>query len=150
MAIPESPESRPQDTPAGARTGHGLLQSTSVVSAMTLLSRITGLVRDIVLARFFGATLIMDAFIVANRIPEHAQTVFCGRGLFAGFCAGHGALSRKAQRGRSARVRRCDCRDAWSHPVRGHADRRFVCAGSRRNRSAGVHWRRRSFSKWRH
>ena len=85
MATPESPESAPQGTPAGTSTGHGLLQSTSVVSAMTLLSRITGLVRDIVLARFFGATLIMDAFIVANRIPNMLRRFFAEGAFSQGF-----------------------------------------------------------------
>jgi putative peptidoglycan lipid II flippase len=85
MATPESSESSPQDTPAAVSTGHGLLQSTSVVSAMTLLSRISGLVRDIVLARFFGATLIMDAFIVANRIPNMLRRFFAEGAFSQGF-----------------------------------------------------------------
>lgn len=37
---------------------------------MTLLSRLLGLVRDIVYARLFGATFLMDAFFVAFRIPN--------------------------------------------------------------------------------
>jgi putative peptidoglycan lipid II flippase len=37
---------------------------------MTLISRISGLVRDIVLATSFGATLAADAFYVAFRIPN--------------------------------------------------------------------------------
>ncbi len=62
-----------------------LLASTSVVSGMTLLSRILGLVRDIVLANFFGARYVMDAFLVANRIPNMLRRFF-GEGAFsAGF-----------------------------------------------------------------
>ena len=60
--------------------GHGgagaLLRSTSTVSAMTLLSRILGLVRDIVFARFFGAGMTMDAFFVANKIPNMLRRFF--------------------------------------------------------------------------
>lgn len=78
--LPITPERQAQ---RGA--GRGLLQSTSVVSAMTLMSRITGLLRDIVLARFFGATLIMDAFIVANRIPNMLRRFFAEGAFSQGF-----------------------------------------------------------------
>jgi putative peptidoglycan lipid II flippase len=66
-------------------TGLGLLKSTSVVSLMTLVSRILGLVRDIVLARYFGATIVMDAFIVANRIPNMLRRFFAEGAFSQGF-----------------------------------------------------------------
>jgi putative peptidoglycan lipid II flippase len=66
-------------------SGLRLLQSTSVVSAMTLLSRILGLVRDVVFARFFGATIVMDAFIVANRIPNMLRRFFAEGAFSQGF-----------------------------------------------------------------
>ena len=47
-----------------------LLRSTAVFSAMTFLSRISGLVRDQVYAQVFGASAAMDAFVVAFRIPN--------------------------------------------------------------------------------
>ncbi|MCL7713441.1 murein biosynthesis integral membrane protein MurJ [Stenotrophomonas mori] len=47
-----------------------LLKSTAVFSAMTFLSRISGLVRDQVYAQVFGASAAMDAFVVAFRIPN--------------------------------------------------------------------------------
>jgi len=53
-----------------------LLKSTSVVSGMTLLSRILGLARDIVFARFFGAGIVMDAFFVAFKIPNIFRRFF--------------------------------------------------------------------------
>lgn len=53
-----------------------LLKSTVLVSAMTTLSRIFGLLRDIVIARYFGASLGMDAFIVAFRIPNFLRRLF--------------------------------------------------------------------------
>ena len=53
-----------------------LLKSTSVVGGMTLLSRILGLVRDIVFARFFGAGIVMDAFFVAFKIPNIFRRFF--------------------------------------------------------------------------
>ncbi len=63
----------------------GLLRSTSVVSAMTLVSRVSGLIRDIVLARFFGASLVMDAFVVANRIPNMLRRFFAEGAFSQGF-----------------------------------------------------------------
>ena len=66
-------------------TGRRLLRSTSVVSSMTLLSRILGLVRDVVFARFFGATIVMDAFIVANRIPNMLRRFFAEGAFSQGF-----------------------------------------------------------------
>ncbi|MDZ7770758.1 MAG: lipid II flippase MurJ [Woeseiaceae bacterium] len=66
-------------------SGRGLLRSTSVVSVMTLLSRILGLVRDVVFARYFGATIVMDAFIVANRIPNMLRRFFAEGAFSQGF-----------------------------------------------------------------
>jgi putative peptidoglycan lipid II flippase len=54
----------------------GLLRSTARVSAMTTLSRILGLVRDIVFLRLFGAVAGMDAFLVSFRIPNFMRRLF--------------------------------------------------------------------------
>lgn len=48
----------------------GLLKATANVSAMTLISRVLGLVRDMVIARLFAASAAADAFFVAFRIPN--------------------------------------------------------------------------------
>ncbi len=53
-----------------------LLKSTAVVSFMTLLSRISGLVRDVVFARYFGADALTDAFFVAFKIPNLLRRQF--------------------------------------------------------------------------
>ena len=73
------------DPPRERVTGLRLLKSTSVVSGMTLISRVLGLVRDIVFARFFGATIVMDAFIVANRIPNMLRRFFAEGAFSQGF-----------------------------------------------------------------
>ena len=57
-------------------SGLKLALKTFVVSTMTLLSRILGLVRDIVFARFFGAGLLMDAFFVAFKLPNIFRRFF--------------------------------------------------------------------------
>ena len=53
-----------------------LLTSTSVVGFMTLLSRITGLARDIALSAWFGSGPVMDAFAVAFKIPNLMRRFF--------------------------------------------------------------------------
>ena len=52
-----------------------LFKSTSVVSALTLLSRILGLVRDVTLAAAFGGPML-DAFVVAQLIPNLGRRMF--------------------------------------------------------------------------
>jgi putative peptidoglycan lipid II flippase len=66
-------------------SGQRLIAKTSIVSGMTLLSRILGLVRDVVFARFFGASLVMDAFLVANRIPNMLRRFFAEGAFSQGF-----------------------------------------------------------------
>jgi putative peptidoglycan lipid II flippase len=53
-----------------------LLRALSTVSAMTLLSRITGLVRESLKAVAFGAGLQMDAFEAAFRLPNMLRRLF--------------------------------------------------------------------------
>src|SRR3569623_360625 len=54
----------------------GLLKSTASVGAMTLISRILGFVRDMVVARTFGASTGADAFFVAFKIPNFLRRLF--------------------------------------------------------------------------
>ena len=53
-----------------------LLRVLAMVSSMTLISRILGFVRDVVIARMFGAGLATDAFFVAFRIPNLLRRLF--------------------------------------------------------------------------
>ncbi|RZG66754.1 murein biosynthesis integral membrane protein MurJ [Acinetobacter junii] len=53
-----------------------LWRSTIIVSAMTMLSRVLGLVRDIVLLNVFGAGKDFDTFVVAFRIPNFFRRLF--------------------------------------------------------------------------
>lgn len=54
----------------------GLLKSTSIFSAMTLLSRIAGFARDALQSRIFGSSAAMDAFVIAYRIPNYLRRIF--------------------------------------------------------------------------
>lgn len=59
-----------------------LLKSASIVSLLTLVSRITGLVRELLIASTFGANAMTDAFNVAFRIPNLFRRFF-GEGAFS-------------------------------------------------------------------
>lgn len=53
-----------------------LLKSGIIVGAMTFLSRILGLVRDIVMANLLGASWVTDVFLVAQKIPNFLRRLF--------------------------------------------------------------------------
>ncbi|HSV47278.1 MAG TPA: murein biosynthesis integral membrane protein MurJ [Ramlibacter sp.] len=59
-----------------------LFKAASTVSLLTLASRITGLVRDLLMAAIFGASALTDAFNVAFRIPNLFRRLF-GEGAFS-------------------------------------------------------------------
>lgn len=53
-----------------------LLRAAGTVSALTLLSRVTGLLREQMVAVLFGASGLTDAFMVAFRIPNMLRRLF--------------------------------------------------------------------------
>ena len=55
------------------------------VGGFTLLSRISGFVRDIVLAAVLGAGPVADAFFVALRLPNHFRAIFAEGAFNAAF-----------------------------------------------------------------
>ena len=48
----------------------GLLKSAGVIGAATMVSRVLGYIRDMILAHLFGAEMATDAFFVAFKIPN--------------------------------------------------------------------------------
>ncbi len=63
-----------QDTEEPRRSG--LLRSSGLVSVLTMLSRILGLIRDMVVANFFGAGAGADVFFLAFKIPNFFRRLF--------------------------------------------------------------------------
>ena len=53
-----------------------LLRSTSIVGGMTFVSRVSGLVRDVIFAQFLGAGLLADVFFMAFRVPNFLRRIF--------------------------------------------------------------------------
>lgn len=58
-----------------------MIRNLLSVGGFTLLSRLTGFFRDIVLAAVLGGGLLNDAFVVAFRLPNHFRAIF-GEGAF--------------------------------------------------------------------
>src|SRR5690606_25724825 len=75
------PESSSEALPA-AKKSRSLLHSSGLVSLMTMLSRVLGLARDMVIANQFGAGAGADAFFVAFKIPNFLRRLFA-EGAFA-------------------------------------------------------------------
>lgn len=61
---------------AGAASSSALLRATSKIGGWTMVSRILGFVRDILLARVLGAGMLADAFFVAFKLPNFFRRMF--------------------------------------------------------------------------
>ena len=59
-----------------------LIKSGLIVSVMTLISRVLGLIRDVVIASVMGTGLMADVFLFANKIPNFFRRLFA-EGAFA-------------------------------------------------------------------
>ncbi len=66
------------------------------VGGFTLLSRITGFARDIMLAAFLGAGPIADAFFVALRLPNHFRAIFAEGAFNAAFVPAYARIRTQA------------------------------------------------------
>ena len=66
----------PPEVSANKTIRMSLIKSAATISGLTLLSRITGVVRDMLIARYFGATAETDAFYVAFRLPNMLRRLF--------------------------------------------------------------------------
>lgn len=62
-----------------------LVKKTALISSLTFLSRIAGIVREMLLARCLGIGVLSDAFITAFKIPNFFRHVFAEGALSASF-----------------------------------------------------------------
>lgn len=83
MTPPPTPNTH--DPPPGAARQARLVRSAGIVSIAVALSRITGLIRDMVFARFFGAGMVYDAFLAAFRIPNLLRDLLAEGALSSAF-----------------------------------------------------------------
>jgi putative peptidoglycan lipid II flippase len=86
----ETPEELAEPTieveqhPANERR-QSIARSAGIVSVAVMFSRIFGLVREMVFARYFGAGFLYDAYVVAFRIPNVLRDLFAEGALSAAF-----------------------------------------------------------------
>lgn len=80
---PPSTEPNPMPAPAPKKSGRasGLLKSSAVMAAGTLVSRLTGFVRSLVITGALGAALLGDTFTVAYTLPTMIYILTVGGGL---------------------------------------------------------------------
>ncbi len=69
-------EQKPSEAKTGATPLTDIVRKGSIITIITLISRPIGYVREAIQAYLFGATFLVDAFIVAFNFPELIQTLF--------------------------------------------------------------------------
>ncbi|MEV6005776.1 murein biosynthesis integral membrane protein MurJ [Streptomyces sp. NPDC051976] len=77
---PQEAPQQPQQATAAARSG-GLLKSSALMAAGTLVSRLTGFVRTLVIAAAIGVATLGDSYAVANTLPTMIYILTIGGGL---------------------------------------------------------------------
>ena len=86
------------------RSGRRLARSTAIFSLATALSRILGLVREVVAAYYFGAAGKINAFTVAFQVPNLFRALVADFALSAAFVPVFTELQEKGERQRAWRV----------------------------------------------
>src|SRR5215813_6274891 len=87
-----------------------MIERILTVGGFTLVSRMTGFLRDMMLAAVLGAGPVADAFFVALRLPNHFRAIFAEGAFNAAFVPAY------------ARIRT----QAGADPARAFADRVFT------------------------
>ena len=88
------------------------------VGGLTLLSRVTGFVRDIVLAAVLGAGPVADAFFVALRLPNHFRAIFAEGAFNAAFVPAYARIRQQHGADPARAVRRPHLHAAAGEPSR--------------------------------
>jgi putative peptidoglycan lipid II flippase len=93
-------------TDAPGRPGHGqrIARNTAFFSFATGLSRLLGLAREVVAARYFGVTAPMSAFTIAFQVPNLVRALFADSALQGAFVPVFSELLEKGERKEAFRV----------------------------------------------
>lgn len=62
-----------------------LLRAAATIGSLTMVSRVVGLARDMLVAGFLGAGPLADAFVVAFKLPNFLRRLFAEGAFSAGF-----------------------------------------------------------------
>jgi putative peptidoglycan lipid II flippase len=99
------PASAPADAPIGSQhSGRRLARSTAIFSLATALSRVFGLVRQVVAGYYFGAQGKINAFTVAFQVPNLVRALVADAALSSAFVPVFSELIEKGERRRAWRV----------------------------------------------
>jgi putative peptidoglycan lipid II flippase len=83
---------------AGGGGGGGIARNTAIFSFLTGLSRVVGLLREIIFAGYFGTTGYASAFAIAYQVPNYIAQLFAQSALSAAFVPVFTELLQKGQR----------------------------------------------------
>jgi putative peptidoglycan lipid II flippase len=98
------PASAPAEAEPETRPGRRLALNTAVFSFATGLSRVAGLVREVVAASYFGVTGAMSAFTIAFQVPALMRALFADAALKGAFVPVFTELLEKGERREAFRV----------------------------------------------
>ncbi len=85
LAEPDAAASVIESQAAPATKQTSVARSAGIVSIAVMFSRVFGLVREMIFARYFGAGFLYDAYVVAFRIPNVLRDLFAEGALSAAF-----------------------------------------------------------------
>jgi putative peptidoglycan lipid II flippase len=99
-----SPEPQAGDVPTAGTPGRRLAVSTAIFGISTALSRVLGLVREMVASYYFGAGGRINAFTVAFQVPNLVRALVADAALSSAFVPVFSELLEKGERRRAWRV----------------------------------------------
>lgn len=85
LAEPEPIEEAAAEPKAAGTKQTSVARSAGIVSVAVMFSRVLGLVREMIFARYFGAGFLYDAYVVAFRIPNVLRDLFAEGALSVAF-----------------------------------------------------------------
>ncbi len=85
LAEPEAIEEITQNDEPSATKQTSVARSAGIVSIAVMFSRLLGLAREMIFARYFGAGFLTDAYVVAFRIPNVLRDLFAEGALSVAF-----------------------------------------------------------------
>jgi putative peptidoglycan lipid II flippase len=80
-----TPQANEPDVPAASGAGRSIARNTAIFSLATGVSRVAGLVREVVAARYFGTSGPASAFTIAFQVPNLVRGLFADAALSAAF-----------------------------------------------------------------
>ena len=85
LAEPDVAEEISTAAPATATKQTSVARSAGIVSIAVMFSRVLGLLREMIFARYFGTGFLTDAYVVAFRIPNVLRDLFAEGALSVAF-----------------------------------------------------------------